>query len=108
MSIDKYNFVPAGARNKTDAEAWRHRYKNFAEMKVAVGTNSIPHQVFLAQGASEDALILIDEQFFDCPEDARWFWDKRYKGTLYLGEIEPYHMVLWIDGRPGADTTSCW
>ena len=103
MSIDNCIFVPAGARNKKQGDrgyGWT-KYKSVREMPDGQKT---AHQVFLAHQH------LIDEQyFFEAPEDARWFWDEGYKGTLIQNDEaaspgfgKPMgfdRMALWICGE---------
>jgi len=48
--------------------------------------------------------ILIDEQyFFQCAEDARWFWKKGYEDRLYTDDegasLSFDRMALWVDGK---------
>jgi hypothetical protein len=102
MSIDHHYYVAVGMR---DSETRRFTECRDAEAKKMIEERGWPeHQVFLAHGATENAIIAIDEQFyFEDAEDARWFFNEGYKRMLYEGEAAPDRMAMWIDGKEAGE-----
>src|SRR4051794_15803646 len=96
MSIDHYIWAPDGVRENRNMSY--RKYKEWKEMTAVENPAGTPHQVFLAHG------VPIDEQyFFECIDDAWWFWKIGYQERLYIDDygapMPVDRMALWIDGK---------